>query len=283
MRSDGMVLLIRERSRGPMTTSLWRRALAPACLLCVAPLAPAADEAIVTDRPDFVESSLVVGKGRLQIETSLLLERDRQPQGRARSVSTPTLLRIGVSETLELRAETDGRIRARQPDAAGGATRRALGYADTALGLKWHALDAQGNRPSVGVLLHADLDSGSRAFRGDGVRPSLRVAAEWDLPRDWSLGVMPGIGQERDEDGRRYRYGSLGVVLGKELREGLRGFVELALPQIARASHGGTQASIDLGAAWLLSRDCQLDAMFSRGLNGRTPDTALTVGLSFRR
>ncbi|OON64704.1 hypothetical protein B0920_09495 [Massilia sp. KIM] len=251
--------------------------------LCAAPLALALDDGIVTDRPDFVESSLVVGKGRLQVETSLLLERDRNPQARARSVSTPTLLRVGVGDTLELRAETDGRVRARQFEAASGVTERALGYADTALGLKWHALDAEGGRPSVGVLLHADLDSGSRAFRGEGVRPSLRVAAEWDLARDWSLGVMPGIGQERDEDGRRYRYGILGVVLGKELGEGLRGFAELALPQIARGRHGGTQASFDLGAAWLLSRDCQLDAMFSRGLNGRTPDTAFTVGLSFRR
>ena len=50
--------------------------LAAACGL---PLAASAgdDDTISTDRPDFVESSQVVGKGRLQLETSLQWERDR--------------------------------------------------------------------------------------------------------------------------------------------------------------------------------------------------------------
>jgi hypothetical protein len=51
------------------------------------------------------------------------------------------------------------------------------------------------------VLAHADLPSGSRALRGEGVRPSLRVSAEWDLPADLSLGVMPGIAVDRNAQG----------------------------------------------------------------------------------
>ncbi|MBQ5949510.1 transporter [Massilia sp. ST3] len=261
---------------------LSRRAPLLAALLFMLPPAQAAEEGIVTDRPDFVESSNVVGKGRLQIETSLLFERDRQPGRRERSIATPTLLRVGAGDSLELRVETDGRIAARSTD-AGGVRTSASGYADTALGLKWHALDAAGRLPSVGVLLHADLDSGSRAFRGSGVRPSLRVAAEWELPSGMSLGVMPGLGRERGESGPSYRYGILGVVLGKSVNERLRGFVEVALPHIARGRHGGVQASFDAGAAYLLSETCQVDAMLSRGLNSRTPDTAFTIGLSFKR
>jgi hypothetical protein len=45
------------------------------------------------------------------------------------------------------------------------------------------------------------------------VRPSLRVSAEWDLPDDLSLGVMPGIAVDRNAAGKPYRYGILGVVL----------------------------------------------------------------------
>jgi len=242
--------------------------------LCMIRYAQADDQAIVTDRPDFVESSKVVGKGRLQLETSLLLERDRNLEGLERSLATPTLLRLGARDNLELRLETDGRI-----DVRGGES----GYADTSLGIKWHAMDARGRLPSVGVLLHAELPGGSRPFRGSGVRPSLRVVGEWELQGGMSLGVMPGLGRERDDAGRRATYGILGVVLGKEINRRLRGFAELALPRIARGRHGGTQASFDLGAAWLLSDTCQLDAMLSRGLNGRTPDAALTVGLSFKR
>lgn len=167
----------------------------------------AADDAIVTDRPDFVESSNVVGKGRFQIETSIAFERSTRDGVRERASATPTLLRIGVSDTLELRVETDGRLRTRvtAPGASGVTTR---GYADTALGIKWHAMDAAGNAPSVGVLAHLDLDSGSGPFRASGKGASLRLAAEWELPSSMSLGVMPGVcsGCPRHELRKNFRH-----------------------------------------------------------------------------
>lgn len=254
--------------------------LLAACCALAHPIAHGADP-IVTDRPDFVESSEVVGTSRWQLEASLAYDRDRKPDGRERILSTPTLLRLGVSDTLELRLETDGRT-VTHLTPPGGLRSTTAGYADTAIGIKWHALDPVGRWPSVGVLLHAGIDSGSRALRSQGVRPSLRVVGEWTLPANLQLGVMPGVGLERDDAGRRYGYGILAVVLDKEFRHGLHGFAELSLPQVARARHGGTQASVDVGATWLMSGDCQLDAMLSRGLNSRTADLALTVGLSFR-
>ena len=238
-----------------------------------------AQDNIESDRPDFVESSKVVGKGRLQFEAGLLLERDRNGAGRERTLSTPALLRVGIADTLELRVETEGRMVRHSRE--GGERRTEAGYGDTALGLSWHAMDANGGRPSLGVLLSAEFDSGSRAFRGEGVRPALRVSSEWELPNDVTLGVMPGIGVERDELGS-YRYGLLGIVAEKEFGERLRGFAELALPHIARSRHGGTEASVGAGAAYRLSKDVEFDAMLSRGLNNRTPDLALTIGLSIR-
>jgi hypothetical protein len=239
-------------------------------------------DTIVTDRPDFVESSNVVGKGRVQVETSVLAERNRNELSRDTTLSTPTLLRVGAGDSWELRLETDGRTVARSTDTLSGERSVIAGYADSSVGVKWHLADEQGAAPSLAVLAHADLPSGSRALRGEGVRPSLRVAAEWDLPADLSLGVMPGIAVDRNAQGERYRYGILGVVLGRELSERSRGFIEVAAPQIARAADGGTVATFDVGAAWLLSRSCQLDTMLSRGLNRRTPDLSWTVGLSFK-
>ncbi len=247
--------------------------------------ARAADaEPIVTDRPDFVESSAVVGKGRLQLETSVAVERNRDAGTRERTTSTPTLLRFGVSDTVELRVETDGRLRYRVDgrNQGGEAHERLRGAADTAVGLKWHALDENGALPAVGVLLHADVDSGSTAFRGDGVRPSLRVAAEWELPGDVGVGIMPGIVRERASDGGHVFTGLFAVVVGKNWSERLRTFVELAAPRIARGRDGGSAATFDIGASWLVNQDCQVDAMLSRGLNSRTPDVAFTVGLSVR-
>lgn len=240
-----------------------------------------AQDLIESGRPDFVESSTVVGKGRVQVEAGLQYERERNGAGRERVLSTPAVLRIGVADTLELRVETEGRMNRHLRLDGGRATD--AGYGDTSLALGWHLLDADAGRPSVGLLASADFDSGSRAFRGQGVRPALRLIGEWSLPNGMALGLMPGIGVERDDEGAgRYRYGLFGIVLAKGFGERLRGLVEVALPHIASSRHGGTEASFDVGAAYLLSKDVQLDAMVSRGLNSRTPDFAFTIGLSIR-
>lgn len=239
-------------------------------------------EPISADRPDFVESSEVIGKGRIQIETSFLTERERNDEERQRSLSMPTLLRVGLSEALELRIESDGRTVQHTTQQATGERTTTAGYADTAFGLLWHAADARGMRPSVGVLASAELPTGSKRLRGEGVRPSLRVVGEWDLPGEMGLGLMPGIGVERSGETGRHTYGIFGAVLAKEFNPRLRGLVQLAMPQIARSRHGGTEASLGVGAAYLISNDCQIDTLFSRGLNHRRPYASWTVGLSFR-
>ncbi|MFC5459122.1 transporter [Massilia niabensis] len=260
-----------SRLAGAVTIAL--AALAPAC---------AADEGIVTDRPDFVESSNVVGLGRLQVETSVAIDRSRSTTLRERVLSTPTLLRYGISDTVELRVESDGRVATRTHLPASGERSSEAGSADAALGLKWHLADAVGANPSLGVLVHVDTPSGSRALRGEKWRPSLRVVGEWELPNDMSLGLMPGAGSDTDDLGRRYTYGIFGAVLGKQLTDRLRGFVEIAAPHVARSSHGGTQATFDIGGAYLITDTLQVDTMLARGLNSRTPDLSLTVGLSFK-
>jgi len=145
-----------------------RNLLVLAALFAGAASSQAAEEAIATDRPDFVESSDVVGPGRFQIETSVAYERDEAEGARTRLYSTPTLLRIGVSETIELRLETDGALRLRTRDA--GVETKERGYADLSIGAKWHMQDGDEatGKPGIAWLLHADADSGSRAFRGKG-------------------------------------------------------------------------------------------------------------------
>jgi hypothetical protein len=252
--------------------------------LCL-PLASSAadDDTINPDRPGVVETSKVVGQGRLQLETGVQWDRQRDDSSHDRTLTSPTLLRIGLGESTELRIETDGRTIVHESIPFTGVHTVTAGWADTEVGLKWHLADQQGNAPSTGVLLHAALPSGSSELRGIGLRPSLRLVAEWELPHDLSFGVMPGLGSDSDDNGARYGYGILAANLGKEFNERLHGFVELAAPQIARASHGGTQASFDAGLTWLLNKDCQLDVQLNHGLNHRTPDLSLAFGVSIRR
>lgn len=252
-----------------------------ACSISLTSLPTAAEtvEPLATDRPDFVESSRTVGAGRWQVETSVAFERDSDGGVRADAFATPTLLRVGLGDQWEARFETDGWIDARVR--AGGSRIDTSGTADLAVGLKYALAEPGGTGPAQAWLLHFDLPTGDSAFRGEGVRPSLRWVGEWALSDVWSIGVMPGV--VLDDDGEDdYVAGVLGVVVGRAWSPDFRSFAELALPQITNSEHGGTEAYLDLGSAWLLSPDLQLDTAISLGLNDRSVDTAITVGLSVR-
>jgi hypothetical protein len=238
------------------------------------PAARADDDTINPDRPNVANSSQVVGSRRIQLETGVQWDRQRDLEAHVRTLTTPTLLRIGVSDALELRVETDGRTIEHASDPGTGVHTVNAGWSDLSAGVKWHLADQDGMRPSVGLIAEAALPTGSRALRGSGLRPAVELPVEWDLGHDWSLGVMPGV--VRDSD---VTYGVFAASLGKAFGERLHGFAEVAAPQIGH----GTQALVDAGVAWLVNKDCQLDAMVVHGMNRQTPGFSLAFGVSVRR
>ncbi|GMR13818.1 MAG: hypothetical protein BMS9Abin29_2037 [Gemmatimonadota bacterium] len=236
-----------------------------------------ADE-ISTDRPDFVESAATVGSGRIQVETSLALSDMSAGGVDVTTWTTPTLIRVGVSEVLELRLESDWVVRTEESRDVGPST-TVTGVADLSVGVKWHLAGQLRGRPAMAVVVHADLPTGSGDTGAPGTRPSLRVTSEWDLGSDIGLGVMPGIRYDRDGPDR-FVSGILGVVVGRGWTPKLGSFVELALEQIAGESRGGTVGAVGFGATYLVSPFWQLDTALSLGLNDRSADVGLTVGIS---
>lgn len=237
-------------------------------------------EEIITDRPDFVNSATVVGRGQFQIENGISIKRDRTGSQKARTITTPALLRIGAGQAWEIRLESDGRTLYRTRDTTTGAQAAVSGYSDLSVGTKWHVTDGKGVLPAFALLGNVMIDSGSKPFRGSSLRPSFQVAAEWELSRDVSLGIMPGVTYDKDADGGSFYAGMFGIVLGKSWTDRFRTFIEIAAPQIAPAGHGGTVATFDLGAAYLLSKQWQLDTALFRGLNSNTEDLTLALGIS---
>ena len=243
-----------------------------------------AEDAIATDRPDFVESSDVVGAGRFQIETGFQFERDRNRAADTltRTRTTPTLLRIGVGDTWELRVETDGFISQTLRDLSTGTSTRTSGFSDVALGAKWHVQDgdAATGKPGVAWLFNLDVDSGSAAFRGNGLRPSLRGVAEWELPGDAGIGVMGGVLLDRNAANKRFSSGILAVTLGKSWTPVWRTFVELAGQSLASRGNGGSVVSFDAGVTYLVNNSLQFDFSVFRGLNHNTPRLQWGFGVS---
>jgi hypothetical protein len=249
-------------------------------LVATAHAAEGPEDQIVTDRPDFVESSVTVGKGRFQLETSVAGIHNRDGTLHQDILGTPTLLRFGVADTWELRLETDGYTRQRTDDTSAPPAQTVYGFADSELGVKWHMQDREGARPSVAWLLHVGFPSGSESLRGPGIRPSLRATMEWDLPSDSSIGVMPGVIYQSRDDGHRYAAGLIGVSFGHNWTEQLHTFLEIAAPQLARPVDGGNIVTYDFGFSYLITPKVQVDTGVFIGANHHTPDVAWTVGLS---
>lgn len=250
-------------------------ALSGACL--------AGDE-IVTDRPDVVESSDVVGAGRFQIETSLASTRNHADGAKNRTYATPTLLRYGVSDTWELRLETEGGVWSKSIDDLTGVSTTTHGFSDLALGAKWHMQDGDeaSGKPSIGWLAHVDFASGTHDVRGKGARPSLRMVAEWELPSEWSVGVMPGVISDQTPEGHRFTAGIFAVVLGKSVTDNLRLFFEVAGEEITAKGNGGSVVTYDAGMAYLLTPTVQIDFAIYQAANKTTPDFTWTTGLSIK-
>ena len=241
-----------------------------------------AEEAIVTDRPDFVESSDVVGLGRFQLETGLTSDRHAQDGVTVRTLTTPTLFRYGIGETTELRLETDGYARERTRDAVAGTSTTASGRSDLSFGIKWHVLDGKDSTPGVAWLLHVDTATGSKAFRGSGLRPSLRAAVEWDLPEDFSLGVMPGVYVDRNDAGKRFTGAIFAATLGKEWSPRWHSFVEIAGQQLTSRRNGGSVVTLDAGLAFVATPTLQFDIEVARGLSDAAPDLESGIGVSIK-
>lgn len=253
-----------------------------AAALSAGTLAHAADDTIATDRPDFVESSDVVGVGRFQLETGLTADRHARDGITVRTLTTPTLFRLGIGETTELRLETDGWTHERTSDHVAGTALTEHGWSDVSLGIKWHVLDGAGTTPGVAWLLHVDTASGSAPFRGAGLRPSLRAAIEWDLPEEFSLGLMPGVYLDRTDDGRRFAGGILAATLGKEWSPRWHSFLEVAGQQLASRRNGGSVVTLDTGLAFVATPSLQFDVEVSRGLTDASPDLESGVGVSIK-
>ena len=271
------ILTVGSGQAASASVQRWMWLFAFMALACVSRLAHGA-EPISTDRPDFVESSLVVDARTLQVETSLALQREHGWGRRSQEISTPTLLRLGIGSSLELRVETDGSIH-HHSDEAGP---HIDGYGDLSVGLKYHVETPGPGEASTAVLLHVDVPTGSHDFRGHGDQPSLRYVAEWELPFESSLGVMPGVALNVDEQGQRYLTGIAGITVGHAWTEHFRSFVEIAAEELGSGRHSDTQLAFDTGVAWLLTDNLQLDTAAYIGLNHNTPDITLAFGFSSR-
>jgi len=241
------------------------------------------EEPLETDRPDFSETSSVVGPGRLQIETSVLRELREGRGGDERALFTPTLFRVGVNPRWEARLETGGYSRLRLFQARPGALTTS-GYSPLDLGVKHRLQEPRegSRRPALSGLLHLGLPTGSGVFATRRLTAETKLLADWDLAPRWGLGANVGLALAEDDAAETFLSGLFTAALARELTSQLRVYGEVVF-QGPEQDRGGTALLFDGGFAYLLNPNTQFDVAVGTGLSGRTPpDLFWTIGFSRR-
>ena len=126
-------------------------------------------EALSTDRPGFWCGPYVVGTGILQIESGVAIDWSRRGDQRSNGLSTPLVLRYGLSDRVEMRLKTSGLVVARESSADVPRTTNE-GIAAPTVEAKWQLTESDG--PTLALLLSTALPIGSPELRPGELQPA---------------------------------------------------------------------------------------------------------------
>ncbi len=231
------------------------------------------NDPLVTDRPDFTESPLVVPQGRVQVEGGYTYTRSGDDREHALG---ELLVRVPVSRKAELRFGVPSYLR---QSTAGG---RASGFDNAFLGAKFALSPGGGKKPATALLVGAVLPTGARFVRESGLQPEAIVAASWELCPTVALSINAGYARPSD-GGVRFNQFLGSVSAGFTLSDKWGAYAEVFGMSKADAS-GKSAKYADGGVTYLINNDFQLDARAGIGLNNHAggPDFFVGFGASRR-
>lgn len=205
----------------------------------------AAQEPLVTDRPDYTESASAVERGHVQIEGGATLT---DKDGENLYTLGEVLVRVGVAPRTELRIAGNSYVASDGED----------GFEDAGLGLKLVIVE------NTALLAGTSVPTGSSGVGTDAWDPEVRLAHQRALG-DLAVGANIGwFSQEVDDDRRHGGLASLAVGIPLTDRDGL--FLEAY--GLAAEGAGGEEAYVDGGLTRLFGNDFQLDARVGIGIAG---------------
>ncbi len=245
-------------------------------------LASDTEDYINPDRPGIADGSNVVGAGRFQIETGIQQEYRRNDGNDSRTLFLPTLLRLGLDKRFEFRVESNAYTWMKVTNATQG-TMRTEGIAPASVGLKYHFIDAVDEKlPSVGAILRYFPRSGTRDFKTTQATGDFRLVADWDFLPEWSLNPNVGVGIYQDDAQHLYTAGLFATTLSYNPSKKLNFFIDTGL-QSPETKHGRTAVVVDLGTAYIVGQNIQLDFSAGSRVEGKTPPRLfLSAGISKR-
>jgi hypothetical protein len=177
-------------------------------------------EPLISDRPDFTESTSTVDPAHIQAEGGYTFARS---SGERSNSAGEILVRVGLARFAELRLEPGSYSWVNSP--AG----RQSGREDGELGAKFRLHNAADEKPSpvpaVSVILESSIPTGDAVFRENRLQPELELATEWTLAPHVGLGTNIDMARPV-ADGGRYTELAVSASFGFDLSPRFGAFAE---------------------------------------------------------
>ncbi|OBR78367.1 transporter [Xanthomonas arboricola] len=243
----------------------------------------ATDAALCTDRPTKANSTCTVPTGAWQLETDIgSYTRDSQPGTRIEtSVFTNPTLKYGVSDRIDLQLNWAPQLQVKTTDRATGARSSLSGGGDIYLRMKARFYESE--TASVALLPFVKAPTARTGLGNDEWEGGVALPINFALPNSFSLTFGPEVDWLADSDGSGKHVALINAInLAHPLTSKLSMAVEVWSSINRDPAQTIEQYSADIAAAYLLNPLLQLDVGANFGLNDRTPDAQVYVGMSHR-
>ena len=199
---------------------------------------------LTSERPDQTESSLVLSKGHIQIETGISIEDSES--------NINTLFRIGIIDGIEMRLNSNYLI---NDDIS---NLKKSSFSDFEIGAKFKILDEDNNRIKIGFLTHLSVPTAPEIFSYNEYGLLSRLLVSHDIKNDSQIGYNIGYNKYNNYDGQ-FIYT---LVYGKSL-----GSFGVFFEIFGEETSNTFNLNFDSGITYLVDNDKQLDLSIGRGLN----------------
>jgi hypothetical protein len=242
------------------------------------------EEPLAADRPDFVEASSNVGRGRVQLEAGYTFIQDRSGGATTRTHSFPeVLVRIGLfADWLELRVGQNFGV---ETVSAAGTRRTDRGGEDLYLGVGLALTEQKRWLPESRVVLQTRVPSGAEPFSGDEMLPGVNLLYGWTVIEDrLTLGMSTAFNRRRDDVGDFYLEFAQAATTGITLTEKLGLYLEVfaLMPAGATAPATWPETYFDGGFIFRVNNNLQFDIRAGVGISRSAADFFAGSGFAVR-
>ena len=242
---------------------------------------PNLEEPLVTDRPDFTEASVTVGRGVAQLEFGYTYSynADGGESTRAHSFVEP-LLRYGIlAEWLEFRIAL---FPSEERTNSAGVVSLASGTEDLYTGFKLALTPQEGILPEMALITQMNISTGSGAFTSGKLEPGLNWIYAWEINDFISTAGSTQANRRFDDPDSAYLELAQSWTVAYSLTEELGSYTEWFALIPDGATTARTQHYFNGGFTYLINNNIQFDIRAGVGLSEAADDYFLGTGLSIR-